>query len=299
MKVYLSEHIAPSAYERLRERFEIVDNFDCPEELDAIIVRRAHVTRDIIERAKKLKIISMHGVGLDTIDLDAAAERGVPVLNVPGESAESVAELAVAYIMALSRKLKAIDRGLSEGRFHHFGETALIGTELSGKKLGLVGAGHIASRVAAIMQAAFACQVYCYNPRKSTEQLAALGYQKVETLEELFHEMDIVSIHVPLTESTRNLISTSVFQNANPRLLLVNTSRGGIVDKKALCQALLHGQIKAAASDVFVSEPPEKEEPLLHLDNFIGTLHIGGSTDEALERVSNKAVDHVIEALCP
>lgn len=299
MKVYLSEHIAPSAYERLRDRFEIIDNFDHPEELDAIIVRRAHVTREIIQRAGKLKIISMHGVGLDTIYLEAAAERGISVMNVPSESAESVAELAVAYIMALSRKLKAIDRGLGEGRFHHFGETALIGTELYGKKLGLVGAGHIAGRVAAIMQAAFDCQIYCYNPHKSAEQLAAMGYQKADTLEELFHETDIVSVHVPLTESTQNLISTSAFRNANPNLLLVNTSRGGIVDEKALCDALIRGQIKGAASDVFVSEPPDKDDPLLHLDNFIATLHIGGSTDEALERVSNKAVDHVIEALCP
>lgn len=299
MKVYLSEHIAPSAYARLAERFEIVDNFDHPEELDAIIVRRVRVTREIIERAGNLKIISMHGVGLDTIDVEAAAARGIPVINVPSESAESVAELAVAYLMALSRKLKAIDQGLRDGRYHHFGEASLVGTELFGKKLGLVGAGHIAGRVAEIMKNAFACDVYCWNPRKNAEQLSELGYCKIDTLEGLFHDMDMISVHVPLTESTRNLISDSAFQNANPALLLANTSRGGVVDENALLRALTTGRIKGAASDVFVSEPPDKDSPLLHLDNFIGTLHVGGSTNEALERVSNLAVDHVMMVLFP
>lgn len=111
--------------------------------------------------------------------------------------------------------------------------------------------------------------------------------------------MDIISVHVPLTESTRNLISDSAFENANPALLLANTSRGGVVEENALLCALTTGRIKDAASDIFVSEPPDKGSPLLHLDSFIGTLHVGGSTDEALERVSNLAVDHVMEAFFP
>lgn len=299
MNVYLSEHIAPSAYERLAAHFTIVDNFDHPEDLDAIIVRRAHVTGDVIDRAKRLKIISMHGVGLDTIDVKAAQSHGVSVMNVPEGSAESVAELAVTFLMALSRKLLPIDRGLREGRYHHFGERSLIGTELYGKKLGLVGAGHIAGRVAEIMRSAFACDIWCWNPHRNTEQLAAMGFKKMDTLEQLFHDMDMVSIHVPLSDSTRDLISYTVFENANPALLLANTSRGGVLDERALYDALTTGKIRAAASDVFVSEPPAKDSPLLSLDNFIATLHIGGSTSEALDRVSNAAVDHVLEALCP
>lgn len=299
MTVYLSEHIAPSAYRRLSEQFEIVDNFDHPEDLDAIIVRRVHVTQDVIAHAPKLKVISMHGVGLDTIDTTAAAARGIPVINVPGGSAESVAELAVTYLMALSRKLLPIDKGLREGRYHHFGETSLIGMELYGKKLGLVGAGRIAGRVAEIMKTAFHCDIYCWNPRKSAEALAEMGYIKVDSLEQLFHDMDMVSVHVPLTDSTFGLIGKNVFEHANPALLLANTSRGGVVDEQALYEALASGKIRAAASDVFVSEPPAKDTPLLSLDNFIATLHIGGSTAEALDRVSNAAVDHVMEVLCP
>lgn len=299
MNVYLSEHIAPSAYTRLAERFTIVDNFNHPEELDAIIVRRVHVTKEIISRAKKLKVISMHGVGLDTIDIKAAGAYGIPVINVPDSSAESVAELAVAHLMALSRKLIPIDRGLREGRYQHFGETCLIGTELYGKKLGLVGAGHIAGRVADIMRSAFCCDIWCWNPHKTASMLSEMGYRKIDTLEQMFHDMDMISVHVPLTDSTRNLIGKNVFKNANPALLLTNTARGGVVDESALYEALVSGRIRGAASDVFLSEPPAKNAPLLTLDNFIGTLHIGGSTDEALERVSNAAVDHVLEILCP
>lgn len=299
MNVYLSENIAPSAERRLAARCTIVDTFDRAEELDAIIVRRAHVSREVIERAKKLKVISMHGVGLDTIDVDAAREHGVPVVNVPSASTESVAELAVAYLMALSRKLLPIDRGLREGRYRHFGEPGLVGTELFGKKLGLVGSGRIAARVSEIMRAAFSCDIWCWNPRKSAAQLAEMGYKKADSLESLFHDMDLVSVHVPLTEDTHGLIGASVFARANPALLLANTSRGGVVDEDALYNALSAGKIRAAASDVFVCEPPAKDAPLLTLDNFIATLHVGGSTDEALERVSNAAVDHVLERLYP
>ncbi len=139
MKIYLSEHIAQSARERLEERFEIVDNFEHPEELDGIIVRRARVTRDIIERAGKLKVICMHGVGLDTIDVEAAKERGIPVTRVPGGSMESVAELAVTFMLALGRKLKYIDQGMRKGVFDHFGMAEMAGNEVYRKKVGLVG----------------------------------------------------------------------------------------------------------------------------------------------------------------
>ena len=169
MKIYLSEHIAPSARERLEERFEIVDNFEHPEELYGIIVRRARVTRDIIERAKKLKVICMHGVGLDTIDLEAAKEHGIPVTRVSGGSIESVAELAVTFMLTLSRKLKYIDQGMRQGAFDHFGMAEMVGNEIYGKKVGLIGCGHIGSRVGEIMKNAFSAKLYCYAPSKTVE----------------------------------------------------------------------------------------------------------------------------------
>lgn len=295
MTVYLSEHIAPSAYARLARHFEITDNFDHPELLDAIIVRRARVPRSIIAAAPKLKVISMHGVSRDTIDIAAAEAFGIPVPNVPGLSAESVAELAVSFILALSRQLKLVNTGLCEGRFDHFGATQFVTHEVRGKTLGLVGTGNIARHVADIMRGGFDARLLCWNPRRTAAECADMGYEKIETLAELFRRSDFVNVSVALCPETVGLIGTAEFAAANPNLILVNTSRGGIVDERALYTALTTGQIRAAASDVFEQEPPDKDDPLLHLENFIATFHIGGSTEEALDRVSNRAVDHVFQ----
>ena len=155
MEVYLSEHIAPSAYARLARHFEIVDNFDHPERLAAMIIRRAVVPRAVIAHAPNLKVIAMHGVSRDTIDTAAAAEFGVPVPNVPGLGAPAVAELAVADLLALNRQLKFVNNGLCAGRFDHFGAEEFVCHEMTGRTLGLVGTGNIAHRVADILRAAF------------------------------------------------------------------------------------------------------------------------------------------------
>ena len=295
MQVYLSEHIAPSAYARLARHFEIVDNFDHPEQLAAMIIRRAVVPRTVIARAPNLKVIAMHGVSRDTIDTAAAAEYGVPVPNVPGLGAPAVAELAVADLLALNRQLKFVNNGLCAGRFDHFGAEEFVCHEMTGRTLGLVGTGNIAHRVADILRAAFDVRVLCWNPRRTAAECAAWGYEQVATLPELFHRSDFVNVSITLCDATRDLINAPVFAAANPDLLLVNTSRGGIVNEHDLYIALTTGQIRAAASDVFVHEPPACDDPLIHLDNFIATFHIGGSTYESLERVSNRAVDYVFE----
>ena len=277
MEVYLSEHIAPSAYARLARHFEIVDNFDHPERLAAMVIRRAVVPRAVIAHAPNLKVIAMHGVSRDTIDTAAAAEFGVPVPNVPGLGAPAVAELAVADLLALNRQLKFVCH------------------EMTGRTLGLVGTGNIAHRVADILRAAFDVRVLCWNPRRTAAECAAWGYEQVETLPELFRRSDFVNVSITLCDATRDLINAPVFAAANPELLLVNTSRGGIVNEHDLYVALTTGQIRAAASDVFAHEPPASDDPLIHLDNFIATFHIGGSTYESLERVSNRAVDYVFQ----
>ena len=295
MQVYLSEHIAPSAYARLARHFEIVDNFDHPEQLAAMIIRRAVVPRAVIARAPNLKVIAMHGGSRDTIDTAAAAEYGVPVPNVPGLGAPAVAELAVADLLALNRQLKFVNNGLCAGRFDHFGAEEFVCHEMTGRTLGLVGTGNIAHRVADILRAAFDVRVLCWNPRRTAAECAAWGYEQVATLPELFRRSDFVNVSITLCDATRDLINAPVFAAANPDLLLVNTSRGGIVNEHDLYIALTTGQIRAAASDVFVHEPPACDDPLIHLDNFIATFHIGGSTYESLERVSNRAVDYVFE----
>lgn len=297
MKVYLSENIAESAYKKLSENFEIVTTLDHPEELDAMLVRRTVVTRELMEKATKLKVVSMHGVGIDRIDAKAAAELGIKVTNVPGQNSQSVAELAVSFILALSRKHKYINNGLCKGQFDRIGMDELVGNEITGKKLGLVGGGNVSSRIATIMKNGFNMEIHCYDPYKTEEQCREMGCIKAETVEELFRDMDYVDISVPLAESTRNIINKKVYENANPNLIVVNTSRGGVVNEEDLYEALVSGKIKAAASDVYVTEPPSKDMPLLSLDNFIGTLHVGGTTEEALERVGNCAVDNIINGI--
>lgn len=293
MKIYLSENIAKSAYDRLAARSEIVTNFDHPEELDAIIVRRVRVTKEIIEKATNLKVISMHGIGRDTIDVVAAQEHGIPVSNVPNQSIESVAELAVTQMLALSRSIKKANIGICQSRYNSHGPEELIGKDVYGKTLGMVGIGRISLRIAEIMSAAFRVNLIGYDPFVSGERAASLGIEKVDTIERLFANADYVNISVPLTDYTRNLISKSAFAAANPGLILVNTARGGIVDEEDLYDALINGKIKAAASDVFLTEPPKKNNPLVSLENFIATPHIGGNTEECLERVGNAAVDNL------
>ncbi|XOQ26631.1 MAG: 4-phosphoerythronate dehydrogenase [Mitsuokella multacida] len=296
-KVYLHDHICASAVERLRRYVDLVDNFDQPEELDAIIVRQQYCTREVICRAKKCKLIQMHGVGLDRIDVEAAKEYGIPVKNTKGGNAQSVAELAVGFMLTMARKMKFLDEGLREGRFQTFGLPETVGTELSGKKIGLVGGGQIAQLVAKIAVAAFYCSILVYDPYLKEEKCQELGFTKVDTVDELAKKADIISIHVPLTDSTKHMFNEEVFAKANPKLILVNTSRGGVVDEEALYQALKSGKIKAAAMDVFEQQPPKKDNPLLKLPNFVGTLHIGGSTEEAMERNGRTVVDNVFAAL--
>ncbi|WP_278502782.1 NAD(P)-dependent oxidoreductase [Mitsuokella multacida] len=295
--VYLHDHICDSAMARLRRHVNLVDNFDHPEELDAIIVRQQYCPREVISRAKRCRLIQMHGVGLDRIDVEAAKEYGISVKRTKGGNAQSVAELAIGFMLAMARKMKFLDRGLQAGKFQMFGLPDTVGLELSGKKLGLVGGGQIAQLVADIARAAFHCEIFVYDPFLSAEACRALGFQKIETVSGLVAAVDFVSIHVPLTDSTKHMFNAAVFAKANRDLILVNTSRGGVVDEEALYQALTTGQILAAGMDVFEQQPPRPDNPLLSLDNFVGTIHVGGSTREALERNGNAVVDNVFAAL--
>lgn len=296
-KVYLNDHICTEAVNRLKKHVELVDNFKHPEELDAIIVRQQYCRRDVIQRATKCKLIQMHGTGLERIDVEAAKEYGIPVRSTAGGNAESVAELAVTMILSLARKLPYINQGVKKGAFACFGLPETEGTEVSGKVLGLVGGGRIARLTAGIMTAAFHVHVLVYDPFLSDKDVKKLGFVKVDTLEELVAISDFISIHVPLTETTWHMFTKEIFDHANPDLILVNTARGGIIDETALYDALVTGKIKAAGLDVFEEQPPKKDNPLLKLENFIGTIHIGGSTQEALERNGKAVVDNVFETL--
>lgn len=295
--VYLNDNISPDAVARLKKHVRLVDNFDNPEEIDAIIVRQQYCTKEIIDKVTNCKIIQMHGVGLERIDVDAAKAAGILVCNVHGGNAQSVAELAVTMILALSRKLTYINDGVRKGKFERFGMPETEGFEVSGKTLGLVGGGQIAQLTANIMRRAFNTDILVYDPFLSDERCRELGFTKVDNLKSLFAGSDFISIHVPLSDSTRHMIDKDVLECAKSGLILVNTARGGIVDENALYNALITGKLRAAGMDVFEQQPPRTDNPLLSLDNFIGTIHIGGSTKEALERNGRIVVDNVFKAL--
>jgi D-3-phosphoglycerate dehydrogenase len=296
--VLVTEPIDSSALKRLTDRYNVISSVNQSniKEINAVLTRKMAVSRDFISKAVNLKVIANHGSGADQIDLQAAKEYGVKVLSAPGLNALSVAELVLGFFINLSFKIKYSDEGLRIGQFTSFGIPELQGNEISGKNLGLIGSGNIARHLAKLMSS-FNMNIYCWNPHKSAQELNELGFKKVDSIKELLNKCDFVSIHIPLNSETKNLINGESFSNANPNLILVNTSRGGIVNETDLYAALVNKKIKGAACDVFTKEPPSKDLPLLHLANFLATPHIGGSTKEALERVGNKTVDNIISVL--
>ncbi|MBR3315251.1 MAG: hydroxyacid dehydrogenase [Atopobiaceae bacterium] len=298
MSVYLSEYIDPSCRAKLEEKFEVVDNFDKPEEVEAIILRIFPVDAALMDKLPNLKIISKHGVGCNTIDIDAAKERGIIVTNTPGANANSVAELIVGLMLDICRNITVADRKSQAGEFSSIAPKEMTGIELTGKTLGLIGAGNIARIVGKILVGGFDAKVIAYDPYMPAEAMASFGYEKVETVAEVIERSDIVNVSVPLTPETENLIAGDMFDKFKPNAILVNAARGGIVNEDDLYDALKAGKLRAAACDAFVTEPPTAANTKLYeLDNFIGTPHIGAGTEEALIRMGDESVANVITVL--
>ena len=243
---------------------------------DALIVRsRTKVTREIIENAKNLKIIGRAGVGLDNIDLKAAKEKGIEVVNSPEASTISVAELTIGSLIALLRKIPEAHFSVKSGKWER---EKFMGNELYGKTLGIVGFGRIGREVA-LRANAFGMKVLVYDPN-ITEEDAKEYNCHYTPFEELLASADIITLHVPLTDKTRGLINASRIKLMKDNAILLNFSRGEVVDEEALYKALKDGKLKGAALDVFSKEPP-KSSKLLELDNVVLTPHIGASTEEA------------------
>ena len=261
-------------------------------EIDVLIVRSAtKVTADVIEAGKRLKIIARAGVGLDNVDVAKAREKGIKVLNTPGASAPSVAELTLALMLACVRGIVKASVSLKEGKWEKKG---LTGRELLGKTLGLVGFGSIGQEVAK-RALAFGMKVIAYDPAKPKTDLPV----EYVDLDQLLRESDIVSLHVPLTEETRYIIDREAISKMKDGVIIINTARGGVINEEALYEALVSGKVYAAGLDVFEVEPPNDElrRKLLSLDNVVATPHIGASTHEAQKRVGTEIVQKVFEEL--
>lgn len=298
MIVFLNEHIHPDAWKILEAECTVVDNFDKPDAIDAIILRALEVDASVMDRCKNLKVIGKHGVGCNTIDLDEARRRGITVLNTPLANTNSVAELIVGLMIDIARNITLAHERTQAGAFARLAPQEMTGMEIAGKTLGLIGTGNIARQVATILQSGFGVKVAGYDPYVDREAMTKMGYEKYETVAELIAISDIVNISVPLTDATRDLISGDVFDNFKRGAILVNAARGGIVNEQDLYDALKTGKIRAAACDAFVAEPPTKQNTnLFELTNFIGTPHIGACSEEALYRMGVEVVSEVIRVL--
>ena len=259
---------------------------------DAAIVRTAVMDKDTIDAMPNLKIIAKHGIGTDNIDLEYAKSKGIVVTNTPTANMESVAELAVSLILACARAIPyAYD--LTKSGLERSAPKELTGIELGGKTVGLIGLGRIGQKVGSILKNGFGMTLCGFDPYMSFEKAKVLGITLYEDISEMLKVSDVVSISVPLTPDTTNLISKNEFSVMKNSAILVNTSRGKIVNEDALFNALQNRIIRAAALDVFEIEPPRTDNPLFGLPNFIGTPHIGAATEEALIRMGMTSVDEI------
>lgn len=255
---------------------------------DAIIVGVQKITRDMLENSS-IKIIAKHGVGIDNIDLQAATEFGIPVTITPNANAVSVAELTIGLIFVLARKLVELHKTLYEKRQF----ISSVGIELLGKTLGVVGFGAIGREVAR-RAVCLGMRVLVYDPYVQEESLQQIGAEKVE-LDELLKQSDFVSLHVPLNESTKNLIDKNKISLMKKTAYLINTARAGVIDETALVEALKNGQIAGAALDVFEPEPLPADSPLFDCPNLILTPHVGAHTFEAILRMNMMAAESIVD----
>jgi D-3-phosphoglycerate dehydrogenase len=301
VRVLVASRIHREGIEILRKAgIEVLQVEEPPEEelvrairgVHGLIVRsRPLVTRRVIEAADSLLVIGRAGVGVDNIDIEAARARGIEVLTSPEATTQSVAELTVGLMLAVARKIAFCDRKIRAGEWP---KKYAVGIELYGKTLGVIGAGRIGSAVARIAKLGFNMDIIYYDVVRNTRLEEEIGAKYVP-LEELLREADVVTIHVPLTEETRYMINEERLKLMKKTAILINTSRGAVVDTKALVKALREDWIAGAGLDVFEEEPLPANHPLLELENVVLTAHIGASTEEAQERAGVDIAKKIVE----
>ena len=262
-------------------------------EYDAILIRSAtKVTKEIIEAGKKLRVIGRAGVGVDNVDLAAATQCGIIVMNTPEGNTISTAELSFSMLMAVSRNIPQADAHVKKGEWKR---NKFKGAELNGKTLGIVGFGRIGREVAK-RALAFNMKLMVFDPFISKEAVKEWPVEFVD-FPALIKEADFITFHTPLTNETKNLLNAETFKLCKKGVRIVNCARGGIVDEVALVEAIQSGQVAGAAFDVFMSEPPAPDNPLLKLPQFICTPHVGAVTEEAQENVALDVAKQVLDAL--
>ncbi|MDL9948147.1 hydroxyacid dehydrogenase [Gordonia sp. ABSL11-1] len=262
---------------------------------DAVIMRSAPITADALRRSTDLRVIAKHGAGLDSVDVAAATELGVVVANSGDANAGSVAEHAVALMLAVLHQIPRTDARVRNAEFRRPGEVIL--GDLSEATVGLVGFGHIARRVAQICIAGFGATVLALDPFVSAEEMSAAGVIKAVDLIDLLPRCDILSLHVPLTPDTRHLIGADELKMLGRDCVLINTARGGVVDEHALLASLDAGELRGAGLDVLEHEPPRSGDPLFGSDRVVLSPHVGGGTELARQRMARAAAQAAIDVV--
>lgn len=268
---------------------------DCLRQTGArgIVSRMGRIDADVMDAAPQLRVISKHGVGVDNIDIAAAAERGIPVLVASGGNAVSVAEHAIALMLAAVKRIVPLDAGLHAGRWEKPG---YLGRELAGARLGLLGMGAIAQATAR-MAKGLGLRLYGFDPFAGDEAFEAIGAERCATFEELAAVSDILSLHCPLTPENRGILNAETLALMPVGSYVVNTARGGLIDEAALVAAITSGHLAGAGLDTFAVEPPAADHPFYAVPQIVVTPHIGGVTAEAGARVGIAAIEGVIRIL--
>ena len=302
MKVLISDSLAKEGIEILKKSSIDVDvkTGMSPEELrscigdyEGLVIRsKTKVTSDIIKSAKKLKVVGRAGVGVDNVDITAATERGIVVMNTPGGNTISAAEHTVSMLLALSRNIPQANQSLKKGLWD---KKKFTGTEVYCKVLGIIGLGKIGTEVASRAQS-FGMRIIAYDPFISAEKADKLGI-RLETFEGVLKKSDYITVHLPLTPNTKHIINDKEFGLMKQGARIINCARGGIIDENALCMAVKSGKLAGAAVDVFEKEPLPADSPLLLYENIIVTPHLAASTEEAQINVAQDIAHQIIDAL--
>ena len=300
-KVLISDKMNPRAAEIFRERGCDVDEItgQTPEELikiigeyDGLAIRSStKVTPEILDAATNLKVIGRAGIGVDNVDIPAASSKGVVVMNTPFGNSITTAEHAIAMMFALARQLPSADVSTQAGKWE---KSKFMGVELTSKTLGLIGAGNIGSIVAE-RAIGLRMKVVAYDPFLTPERAIELGIEKVD-LDELLARADFITMHTPLTDQTRNILSKEALAKTKKGVRIINCARGGLIDEAALKEALESGHVAGAALDVYAEEPA-KENPLFGTPNLICTPHLGASTSEAQVNVAIQVAEQMADYL--
>ena len=300
MNILIAEPLSPAGIELLQSQKgwnTIVSN---PKEYarhladaDALVVRSAvQVTADVLAKAPKLRVIGRAGVGIDNVDLNAATAAGVLVMNTPGGNAASVAEHALALMLAMARHIPQANASTRAGKWE---KKKFLGSELRGKTLGIVGLGSIGREVVKRARA-FEMRILARDPYVTSQIAQDLGVELV-SLDELYAGSDYITLHVSLTPETDRMLSREAFAKMKSGVRIVNCARGELVDEEALREAIESGKVAGASLDVFATEPPSAGYPLFTLDTVVATPHIGGSTEEAQEIVGVRIAEQIVEYL--